>query len=62
MNNERNIIQVETTNFEKQEIKQPLLSLTCGRKDSVSITAQLVLLLNWKLKVRSMFRNLSYDE
>ncbi|XP_041370747.1 nucleoplasmin-like protein ANO39 [Gigantopelta aegis] len=34
VNNERNIVQVETTNYESKEIKQPLLSLTCGLKDS----------------------------
>ena len=33
---ERNIIQVETKNFEKKDIKQPLLSLTLGQLDMVS--------------------------
>lgn len=33
---ERNIIQVETQNFDKKDVKQPLLSLTLGQMDMVS--------------------------
>jgi len=33
---ERNLVQIETKNFDKQELKQPLLSLTLGQKDMVS--------------------------
>lgn len=34
---ERNIVQVETENFEKQSVNQPILSLTLGQLDMVSV-------------------------
>ena len=38
MKNERNVIQIETKNFDKQDVKMPFISLTLGQSDMVSIT------------------------
>jgi hypothetical protein len=34
---ERNLIQIETKNFEKKDLKQPFLSLTLGQKDMCAL-------------------------
>lgn len=39
---ERNVVQIETKNFDKKELKQPLLSLTLGQTDMVCITLEFV--------------------
>ena len=34
--NERNVIQIETKNFDKKDVKMPFVSLTLGQTDMVS--------------------------